>query len=258
MAMKAFLRSVACCMLGVACLAALLAPQSAEAKGYLRMDETFAPTNSPLSGKTIAFLGDSYVQNHRRSPREAWHCRFAEKHGMRYLNYGRNGNCIVFDNPRRGTPMIKRYTEIPADVDYLVIIAGHNDAFDIARLGGQHTIKNPTDEQLAERARKLDEFKTKLPEFVTALKSRFARAKIAFVTPWNVDALYFPEVIAAIKEATAAAGVPCYDAAALSGIQVNDAEFRAKYFQAPGDTAHLNYEGHGLMLEKIEPFLLGL
>ena len=94
--MKAFLKSVACCMLGVACLAALLAPQSAEAKGYLRMDETFAPTNSPLSGKTIAFLGDSYVQNHRRSPRESWHCRFAEKHGMHYLNYGRNGNCIVF------------------------------------------------------------------------------------------------------------------------------------------------------------------
>jgi len=97
-----------------------------------------------------------------------------------------------------------------------------------------------------------------MPEFVTALKSRFARAKIAFVTPWNVDALYFPEVIAAIKEATASAGVACYDAAALSGIQVNDAEFRKKYFQAPGDTAHLNYEGHGLMLEKVEPFLLAL
>ena len=123
MAMKAFLKLVACCMLGAACLAALLAPQSAEAKGkgYLRMDETFAPTNSPLSGKKIAFLGDSYVQNHRRSPRESWHCRFAEKHGMHYLNYGRNGNCIVFDNPRRGTPMVKRYKEIPADVDYLVV-----------------------------------------------------------------------------------------------------------------------------------------
>ena len=38
--MKAFLKSVAGCILGVACLAALLAPQSAEAKGYLQMDET--------------------------------------------------------------------------------------------------------------------------------------------------------------------------------------------------------------------------
>ena len=160
--MKAFLKYVVACILGVACLAALLAPQSAEAKGYLRMDETFAPTNSPLSGKTIAFLGDSYVQNHRRPPREAWHCRFAEKHGMHYLNYGRNGNCIVFDNPRRGTPMVKRYKEIPADVDYLVVIAGHNDACDIARLGGQHTIKNPTDEQLAERARKLQDKATRV------------------------------------------------------------------------------------------------
>ena len=67
--MNAFLKSVVGCMLGAACLAALLAPRTAEAKGYLRMDETFAPTNSPLSGKTIAFLGDSYVQNHRRPPR---------------------------------------------------------------------------------------------------------------------------------------------------------------------------------------------
>ncbi len=226
--------------------------------GYLRLDETFAPTNSPLSGKTMAVLGDSYVQNHHRSLRETWHCRFAAKHGMRYLNYGRNGNCMVLDVPNRGTPMYKRFKEIPTDIDYLVVIAGHNDACQIAQLGGKHTIKNPTDAEKARQSDMLAAFKVRCPAFMETLKSRFPKAKIVFVTPWNVDRLFFPEVLDTIRASAKATGVACYDAATLSGIKVNNAEFRTKYFQAPNDTAHLNFDGHGLMLEQIEPFLLGL
>lgn len=238
-------------------LLVLLHAQFAAAKGYLRLDETFAATHSPLSGKTIAVLGDSYVQNHRKPPRETWHCRFAEKHGMHYLNYGRNGNCMVLDTPNRGTPMYKRYKEIPADIDCLVVIAGHNDACQIACLEGKHTIKNPTEEQKAQQAALLAKFKEKTPKFIASLKAHFTKAKIVFVTPWNVDRPFFPEVIETIQKETAAAGVACYDAASLSGIKVNQAEFRKQYFQGPKDTAHLNFAGHGLMLEQTEPFLLG-
>lgn len=237
-------------------LMAVCGAWTAGAEGYLRLDETFAPTNSPLSGKTMAVLGDSYVQNHRRSPRETWHCRFAQKHGMRYLNYGRNGNCMVLDVPNRGTPMYKRFKEISTDIDYQVVIAGHNDACQIAQLGGKHTIKNPTEEQKARQQEMLAQFKSRCPSFLQSLKGRFPQAKIAFVTPWNVARPFFPEVIATIKETTAAAGVACYDAASLADIRVNDGAFRKQYFQTPADTAHLNYEGHGLMLGKVEPFLL--
>lgn len=232
---------------------------------YLRLDKDFTPTNvvegaavSPFAGKKIAFIGDSYVQNHRRPIPETWHYRLAEKLGMHYYNFGRNGNCIVFANPRRGTPMMKRFGEIPKDVDYMVVVAGHNDACDIAQLGGQHSIPEPTEEQKAEQAKKLAEFKTGVANFITGIKERYPRTTLVFVTPWAVERPFFPEVIATIKEETAKAGVACYDAAALSGINPNDADFRKKYFQGEKDTAHLTFDGHGLMLAKMETFFAGL
>ena len=240
---------------------ATLAVGVAQADGYLRLDKDFSPTNivegatvSPFAGKKIAFIGDSYVQNHRRPITETWHCRLAEKFGMHYYNYGRNGNCIVFANPRRGAPIAKRFGEIPRDVDYLVVIAGHNDACDIAQLGGQHSIPDPTAEQQAEQMKRLAEFKAGLAGFIDGLRKRYPRATLVFVTPWAVERPFFAEVIAAIKEETAKAGVACYDAASLSDIDPNDADFRKRYFQGEKDTAHLTYEGHGLMLEKMEGF----
>ena len=137
------------------------------------------------------------------------------------------------------------------------MVGGHNDAFTIARLGGKHTVED-TPETLPQKQKLLEDFKARLPPFLDALKKRFTKAKIVYVTPWGLKGNYFPEVIETIKSATAAAGVACYDAAALSGIDVNDEAFRAKFFQAARDTAHLNAAGHAKMLEKVEPFFLAL
>ena len=62
----------------------------------------------------------------------------------------------------------------------------------------------------------------------------------------------------AILSLAAAFGIAYCDAAALSGIDVNSEDFRAKYFQVKRDTAHLNAAGHALMLGKIETFFLRL
>ncbi|WP_289640897.1 hypothetical protein [uncultured Muribaculum sp.] len=50
------------------------------------------------------------------------------------------------------------------------------------------------------------------------------------------------------------------DAAHTSGIDVNNPEFRAKYFQGGGvnDTAHLNAAGHDLLLDYGEKFIRSL
>ena len=53
--------------------------------------------DTPYAGKTMAVIGDSYVANHRRPKAETWHSRVAERLGMSYLNFGRNGGCIAFD-----------------------------------------------------------------------------------------------------------------------------------------------------------------
>jgi hypothetical protein len=82
----------------------------------------------PLKGKKIGFIGDSYVRNHREPIENTWHYKFAKKHGMEYYNYGRNGNCIALDLKQWGIGMYNRYTEMRDDLDYVVVIAGHNDA----------------------------------------------------------------------------------------------------------------------------------
>ena len=237
------------------------------AGGYLKLDRDFASNDapvaeetakSPLFRKKIAFLGDSYVQNHHRPATEAWHCLLAQKHQMHYLNFGRNGNRMVFAHPKQGTVMMERFAEIPDDADYIVVIAGHNDANAINRLNGTHAVSDDSPETKAKRDEMIAQLKKGCREFISAIKARYPKAKLAFVTPWAVDSPYFPFVIDTIKSETAAQGVPCYDAASLSGINPNDPAFRKKYFQAENDTAHLNAEGHKLMLQKIEPFFLSL
>ena len=86
------------------------------------------PDIDPLKGKKIGFIGDSYVRNHREPVENTWHYKFARKHGMEYYNYGRNGNCIALDLKQWGTGMYQRYKDMRDDLDYIVVIAGHNDA----------------------------------------------------------------------------------------------------------------------------------
>ena len=71
---------------------------------------------------------------------------------------------------------------------------------------------------------------------------------------------YFKEVIEEIISTCGRYGIPVLDAAHTSGIDVNNPEFRAKYFQGGGvnDTAHLNAAGHDLLLDYGEKFIRSL
>lgn len=197
----------------------------------------------PLSGKTLCVIGDSYVANHRRPKTETWHYKVAARHHMTYLNYGRNGGCIAWDRSREGfgKSLLVRYKEMPDTADYILVIAGHNDA---------DKIKTSRDSLLM--------FRDSLQQLCTALIERYPAARIAFVTPWNVPRAGFPEVIATIQEVCAANGIPVLNAATTSGIHVRNDAFRRRYFQAPNDTAHLNDAGHNLIVNWGEHFLLSL
>ena len=67
--------------------------------------------------RKIGVIGDSYVRNHKEPIENTWHYKFAQKHGMEYYNYGRNGNCIALDLARWGTGMYQRYKEMRNDLD---------------------------------------------------------------------------------------------------------------------------------------------
>ena len=199
---------------------------------------------APLFRKSIAFIGDSYVQNHKRPIEETWHYRLAEKYQMDYSNFGRNGNDVVLDRvdgKNWGANVCVRFGELPP-ADYIVVIGGHNDAG-----------------QIGHYADGAARFKEGLRQFCRSLKKRYPASRLVYVTPWDVHRAGFPEVLAAIREVVPAEGMALYDAAKDSGLDPNDkTDGKAALWQGPTDTAHLSYKGHTRMLEKMEPFFLGL
>lgn len=190
---------------------------------------------SRLEGRTLCVFGDSYVRNHRRPASETWHSKVASRLGMNYVNCGVNGSSILFDRTAEGfgKAMTERYVELPDNVDCLLIIAGHNDA---------SMIKSDAD---------LTRFDEALVELLANLRSRYPEASIGYVLPWSVDRGYFKQVIASIKRICDECAVPVFDAEAAGGIRVNDPDYRALYFQDNGvnDTAHLNADGHDLIVD---------
>ncbi len=198
----------------------------------------------PLAGKKIGFIGDSYVKNHREPVENTWHYKFAKKHQMEYFNYGRNGNCIALDLKQWGTGMYKRYADMREDLDYVVVIAGHNDASH----GRLDSIG-------------MDTFKERLTILCTGLIERYPHAQIFFFTPWaceNFVGSPRQKVVDAMKEVCGSYGIPVFDAARNSNIFVNSEQFRKIYFQGGKgtDTAHLNSRGHDRFLPVAEHFIM--
>lgn len=189
----------------------------------------------------MCVFGDSYVKNHHCPITETWHYKVAERLGMQYVNKGINGNCIAFDRTDEGygKSMINRIDELPDSAKVILLIAGHNDAGMIAN-----------NENCS-----LRQFSESLNELLLILKAKYPNSAIGYVTPWYVSRKYFPEVILEIKRICHNNGVPVLDSS-TSGIEVNNPEFRKKYFQGINDTAHLSNEGHNLVIKWGEDFVL--
>ncbi|MBR1520359.1 MAG: SGNH/GDSL hydrolase family protein [Bacteroidaceae bacterium] len=187
--------------------------------------------------KVLNVIGDSYVANHRRPVEEAWHHKMAEKLSLVYNNYGRNGSCVAFDRTHDGKfnfgpAMWVRYTAMSPDADYVLIIAGHNDA-----------------DKVKENVDSLQMFADSLEVLLSGIEKHCPKAKIGYVTPWYVDRPGFADVCKVIKKVCKKHGVPVlmnYDKKCM--IKVRDDAFRKRYFQGTNDTAHLNADGHDLFL----------
>lgn len=195
-----------------------------------------------LYKKTMVIIGDSYVKNHRKPIEETWHYKIAQKYNMTYHNYGWNGNCIAFDRTDEGfgPPIYLRYKEMEKDADYVIVMAGHNDAGSIGKLGT------------------FDDFRDKLIILCEGLIEKYPSAKIAFFTSWRVPRDNFEEIAKITEEVCGNYSIPVYNNLKNSGIYVWNENFRKNYFQGPNDTAHLNDEGHNLYMNKAEAFILGL
>ena len=194
--------------------------------------------------RKIGVIGDSYVRNHKEPIENTWHYKFAQKHGMEYYNYGRNGNCIALDLARWGNGMYQRYKEMRNDLDIVLVIAGHNDASE----GRLDSIGMGT-------------FKERLGILCCGLIEKYPRAQIFFFTPWTCEGFVGSDrqkVVDAMIEVCGSYGIPVFDAARQSNIFAASEQFRKIYFQGGKgtDTAHLNAIGHDRFLPVAERFIL--
>lgn len=154
-------------------------------------------SSDPLYGKRIGVIGDSYVRNHREPVEYTWHYKFAKKHGMQYFNYGRNGNCVAMPRARFGEAMYKRYKEMTDSLDYVVVIAGHNDASLLDSIG-------------------IDNYKEKLGILCEGLIEKYPSAKLFFFTCWtrkNFSGSAAEKVVDATLEVCGRYSIPVFDAA---------------------------------------------
>lgn len=213
-------------------------------------DSSLSDTNStstatPAKPMVINVIGDSYVANHARPKEETWHYKMAQELGMTYNGYGRNGSCIAFDRTHDrksnfGPAMWQRYKDMDPDADYVLIIAGHNDA---------NKVKNNADS--------LQMFADSLEVMLTNIEQHCPHARIGFVTPWYLDKPGFAQVVRVIKKACKRHHIPLlnnYNSHCV--IDVRNEAFRAKYFQHPKDTAHLSADGHDLYLPVAKKWFL--
>lgn len=207
---------------------------------------TMVENDSILTGKSINWLGDSYVENHSQDESLTWHYLIAQKYGMVYRNYGANGTKIVGTTD---TAMSVRWKNMDKDADYVMVVGGTND------FNGQKPIA---------------EFKTGLKEFLQELIAAYPTSRIAVWTPWNDNGEANPAFVTtsnkiplgdyanAIEDVCQSIGLACFNSFKKANIYSWSPEFRALYFQSPDDIAHLNADGHKRFMTMAESFLLSL
>lgn len=204
---------------------------------YITLSLTLLISAVADAQQILNVIGDSYVANHRRPKEESWHYKLAEQRGFIYNNYGRNGSCVAFDRTHDGKynfgpAMWTRYVDMDPKADYVIIIAGHNDA---------DKVKNNPDS--------LKMFRDSLETLIVGIEKLCPKARIGYVTPWYVDRPGFKQVCNVIKQVCKRHNIPVlWNYTSKCIIEVRDANFRKQYFQGPNDTAHLNAAGHDLFL----------
>lgn len=206
---------------------------------FYRYDRSLSEVrNANLYGKVLTVIGDSYVANNTDAVAKTWHYKLADKYGMTYNNLGLNGGGVV--GVRNGiVPVVERYTDIPVNSDYVVVIGGEND----------YNISLP-----------MEEFKAGLDTLLLGLIGVYVEngAKLAFFLPWNRGT---NTVLNSYSEATLERcqyySVPCFNSLTDADLYPTlSAGYRTIFYQTSTDTSHLNERGHNRFFSKAEAFML--
>lgn len=211
--------------------------------------ESAAAKYPVLKGLTVNFLGDSYFAGNGLNPDYVWPSLIGKIYGMNYMNYGKNGSTMS-TYVTTNNPMVLRYKEMANNnPDIVVFEGGKNDFNKKTPIGANDDTSTKT-------------FKGALNVLIDGLRAKYPNAVLIAVTPWKVAGTNdigntVSSYADAMREICALKGVACFSAddPALSGVDMTDAAFRAKYSMSASDVSHLNLAGHKLVLPKFEKFI---
>ena len=205
-----------------------------------------------LEGITMYAMGDSYFGGSSLGKDVTWVNKLGNKYKMNYENYGIGGSTMS-DYVLDKSPMVGRIKRMrKSDANIILLEGGRNDRSQLVPLGDRDSRDTKT-------------FYGAINYMVDYFLEKYPSALIILVTAWkhsnNTSTGYsnvtYANVMKDIAEYRNDPRVICFYAAdpALSGVDMDDRDFRIKYCIKPDDVSHLNDEGMNYVLPKIEKFI---
>lgn len=200
-----------------------------------------------LKNLTLYAIGDSYIAGDSINKNEVWPFILAEKYCMTFENYAICGSTISVTPNGGYDPMVRRFDKMNSkSPDIVIFQGGRNDFNNDAEIGDNVDFKETT-------------FKGAINIIIDGLRKKYPGAFIVTTTPYFVTGLNnigrpVFDYIDAFKEVSEYNHVPCIDASnrSLTGVIMDDPEFRKKYCVAPDDVSHLNAKGQAFVMPKFE------
>lgn len=204
-----------------------------------------------LHNKSILAIGDSFVKGHTLSDTDTWLYKLAGRHNMISVNCGINGTSLAYSNPESYPSIMENYQSYISNnpnMDYIVVIAGHNDAS--ANLHGGTAIPIGTNTDSVNTT-----FKGALNILISALITAYPTGHILFLSPFNRHGTE-ADYAEAMKDITGIYSIPFYDCYRRSEVCFqNNAQNSAFGID---DSLHLNAAGNERLSHIIEAKLFEL
>ncbi len=189
-----------------------------------------------LYGKSILAIGDSYVAGHTSPVADTWISQLAARNNMTKYVYAENGISVSHPTTVAKNGLVDKMSTIinqVKDVDYVVFLAGHNDAN--ASLNGGSAVPIGTDDDATSAT-----YKGSLNIIIATSLNNYPTAQILFLTPferYGTEEAY----VTAMEEICAKWSIPCFDNYHDSGICWQNAAQKEAYESA---NLHFNKAGH--------------
>ncbi len=212
-------------------------------------EETYYPE---LEGLAMYAMGDSYFGGSSLGKDVTWVNKLGNKYKMDYVNYGIGGSTMsdfVLDK----SPMVGRVSRMrKTDANIILLEGGRNDRSQQVPLGDRDSRDTKTFYGAVNYM--LDYFLEKYPSALIILVTAW---KHSGKTTSGYNNITYADVMKDIAEYRNDPRIVCLYAAdpELTGVDMDDARFRAKYCITADDVSHLNDEGMNNVLPKMEKFI---